>query len=125
MTPKIAYIAMMWRFAARSFSKIRFASKLARVFMKKAPVSTKALCLSGWQISFADPEGESLKQKALPLRGPVFFQNPLREQARTRLYEKSPGKYQGFLFVGMARFELATSWSQTRRDNRATLHPEQ
>ena len=24
----------------------------------------------------------------------------------------------------MARFELATSWSQTRRDNRATLHPE-
>ena len=27
--------------------------------------------------------------------------------------------------VGMARFELATSWSQTRRDNRATLHPEQ
>ena len=27
-------------------------------------------------------------------------------------------------FVGMARFELATSWSQTRRDNRATLHPE-
>ena len=28
------------------------------------------------------------------------------------------------LQVGMARFELATSWSQTRRDNRATLHPE-
>ena len=28
------------------------------------------------------------------------------------------------LCVGMARFELATSWSQTRRDNRATLHPE-
>ena len=28
------------------------------------------------------------------------------------------------LFVGMARFELATSWSQTRRDDRTTLHPE-
>ena len=27
-------------------------------------------------------------------------------------------------FVGAARFELATSWSQTRRDNRATLRPE-
>jgi hypothetical protein len=27
-------------------------------------------------------------------------------------------------FVGMARFELATSWSQTRRDDRTTLHPE-
>ena len=25
--------------------------------------------------------------------------------------------------VGAARFELATSWSQTRRDNRATLRP--
>ena len=28
------------------------------------------------------------------------------------------------VFVGAARFELTTSWSQTRRDNRATLHPE-
>ena len=27
-------------------------------------------------------------------------------------------------FVGMARFELATSWSQTRRDDRTTLHPD-
>ncbi len=26
--------------------------------------------------------------------------------------------------VGAARFELATSWSQTRRDDRATLRPE-
>ena len=29
-----------------------------------------------------------------------------------------------FTIVGMARFELATSWSQTRRDDRTTLHPE-
>lgn len=29
-----------------------------------------------------------------------------------------------WLCVGAARFELATSWSQTRRDNRATLRPE-
>jgi hypothetical protein len=28
------------------------------------------------------------------------------------------------LFVGVAGFEPATSWSQTRRDDRATLHPE-
>jgi hypothetical protein len=27
--------------------------------------------------------------------------------------------------VGAARFELATSWSQTRRDDRTTLRPEQ
>lgn len=26
-------------------------------------------------------------------------------------------------FVGVAGFEPATSWSQTRRDDRATLHP--
>ena len=30
----------------------------------------------------------------------------------------------GSLFVGVAGFEPATSWSQTRRDDRATLHPE-
>jgi hypothetical protein len=43
-----------------------------------------------------------------------------------RLKTKSPSiKIEGLeLCVGMARFELATSWSQTRRDNRATLHPE-
>ena len=29
----------------------------------------------------------------------------------------------GFFGVGVAGFEPATSWSQTRRDNRATLHP--
>lgn len=29
-----------------------------------------------------------------------------------------------FSFVGAARFELATSCSQSRRDNRATLRPE-
>ncbi len=28
-------------------------------------------------------------------------------------------------FVGVAGFEPATSASQTRRDNRATLHPEE
>ena len=30
----------------------------------------------------------------------------------------------GSLFVGVAGFEPATSWSQTRRDDRTTLHPE-
>ena len=32
---------------------------------------------------------------------------------------------QGFYVVGVAGFEPATSSSQTRRDNRATLHPEE
>ena len=29
-----------------------------------------------------------------------------------------------FYLVGVAGFEPTTSWSQTRRDNRTTLHPE-
>jgi hypothetical protein len=37
--------------------------------------------------------------------------------------KKALVKHEGF-FVGMARFELATSWSQTRRDDRTTLRPE-
>gem|GEM_PF-1235074 len=36
---------------------------------------------------------------------------------------KKPSRLEGFS-VGMARFELATSWSQTRRDDRTTLHPD-
>ena len=47
--------------------------------------------------------------------------------ARVLTENKKDNLLQDCLFgsnVGMARFELATSWSQTRRDNRATLHPE-
>ena len=40
-------------------------------------------------------------------------------------YKKKPNlKKLNLVFVGVARFELATSCSQSRRDNRATLHPE-
>ncbi len=49
-------------------------------------------------LKWDDPEGSEIKK-------------PCRSRA-------------SFLFVGVARFELATSWSQTRRDDRATLHPE-
>ena len=45
----------------------------------------------------------------------------------TTSWSKKRALSRGLFFlgiVGMARFELATSWSQTRRDNRATLHPE-
>jgi hypothetical protein len=38
--------------------------------------------------------------------------------------KKSPVVTELFLLVGVAGFEPATSASQTRRDNRATLHPE-
>ena len=47
---------------------------------------------------------------------------------KKRLTQKTkPTHFRGWVcysFVGAARFELATSWSQTRRDNRATLRPE-
>ena len=33
-------------------------------------------------------------------------------------------KYKFFYFVGVPRFELGTSCSQSRRTNRAVLHPE-
>ncbi len=41
------------------------------------------------------------------------------------LKSKIPFAAQRDLFVGVAGFEPATSWSQTRRDDRATLHPEE
>ena len=38
---------------------------------------------------------------------------------------KKPCSYvQGFSFVGVAGFEPATSCSQSRRDDRTTLHPD-
>ena len=38
--------------------------------------------------------------------------------------ENKTGQNNRFVpFVGVAGFEPATSWSQTRRDDRATLHP--
>ncbi len=38
--------------------------------------------------------------------------------------EKKRGDVKHLPSVGVAGFEPATSWSQTRRDNRATLHPD-
>jgi hypothetical protein len=51
----------------------------------------------------------------------------LRQFAKNSLIKiENPCKIRGFkkYIVGAARFELATSWSQTRRDDRATLRPE-
>ena len=42
---------------------------------------------------------------------------------RKRDKQKSPSKTDG-LFVGVAGFEPATLWSQTRCANRTALHPE-
>ena len=54
-----------------------------------------------------------------------FFMLRFLKRASIARIKKAPANCRGLIvFVGMARFELATSWSQTRRDNRATLHPE-
>ncbi len=50
----------------------------------------------------------------------------LRFERRTYCLEGSCSiqlSYGAIVFVGMARFELAISCSQSRRDNRTTLHP--
>ena len=55
-------------------------------------------------------------QSGRELATSYLFYNVMSKKNPTTLWQDN--------FVGMARFELATSWSQTRRDNRATLHPE-
>tara|TARA_B110000879_G_scaffold126786_1_gene167130 strand:- start:39 stop:368 length:330 start_codon:yes stop_codon:yes gene_type:complete len=64
------------------------------------------------------PQVEAL----LPLVFTSFFVNISFEQVQTYV-QKKPCWYKAFI-VGVAGFEPATSSSQTRRDNRATLHPE-
>ena len=49
----------------------------------------------------------------------------LRRQVLYPAELRDPDRRSNSVFiVGVAGFEPATSWSQTRRDNRATLHPE-
>jgi hypothetical protein len=57
--------------------------------------------------------GNDLTEKVVPMLYPTKTKKPLRISERL-----------DFTGVGVARFELATSCSQSRRDNRATLHPE-
>jgi hypothetical protein len=69
---------------------------------------------------FCDPVW--IRTKDLLLRRQLLYPAELQDPFKTEqfhnffLYRKND--------VGVARFELATSWSQTRRDNRATLHPD-
>jgi hypothetical protein len=53
-----------------------------------------------------------------------FVSLKIFEQAQIFRKQKIPTASSQDLFVGVAGFEPATSWSQTRRDDRATLHPE-
>ena len=61
-----------------------------------------------------------LLEDLLPLVAEAFFNQVLIKQ---KLKKQKPCKYKASI-VGVAGFEPATSSSQTRRDNRATLHPE-
>ncbi len=55
------------------------------------------------------------------------IRTPDRLLRRQMLYPaelRDPMLFYFLSVVGVAGFEPATSWSQTRRDDRATLHPE-
>ena len=47
---------------------------------------------------------------------------PQKKYSNNATHKGTLMKY--FIFVGAAGFEPATSWSQTRRDDRTTLRPE-
>jgi hypothetical protein len=78
--------------------------------------------------SFArDPGGGVTKRKSLPcFAWPGLCFSFMLPKASFRRTEKTkPGTLcQAFSFVGVAGFEPATLWSQTRCANRAALHPE-
>ena len=75
-----------------------------------------------------DPECgvDSDKSKLLAqFFGFFVFAKMLKQSLAFCLKQKIPtAKSSRDLSVGVAGFEPATSWSQTRRDDRATLHPE-
>jgi hypothetical protein len=75
-----------------------------------------------------DPEwGVDSKQNyGLAVATPDFFVCPSLESKLSGLgIQKNHEKknFSWFCFVGVAGFEPATSWSQTRRANRTTLYP--
>ena len=57
------------------------------------------------------------------LRRQMLYPAELRDQKKKEIHRLS-ADMQTNLLVGVAGFEPATSSSQTRRDDRATLHPE-
>ncbi len=63
---------------------------------------------------------DSPRGNGLILRG-GWFKSPVVVDGMYK--QKKPVQRTGF-YVGVAGFEPATSSSQTRRDDRATLHPE-
>jgi hypothetical protein len=99
---------------------------------EKRPRSARAffsLLLYNEQITFGDlvaPLWNCTPKKPPALRTGVFFIAAyLARQAGTYAAMKKATFTRWLSWcVGMARFELATSWSQTRRDDRTTLHPE-
>ncbi len=71
-----------------------------------------------WPISYADLEWGGVANKSLFFRCAkmVLFCFSLSKASFRRLKQKSPLQSKRLLFVGVARFELTTSSSQTRRD---------
>ena len=76
-------------------------------------------------LTVGDPEeGSVLNKSTTKLRFVLFcFLQLLKASFQRCLKTKKPDKIVWLLLVGVAGFEPAASCSQSRRDNRATLHP--
>ena len=94
--------------------------------LKQACAWCKYKCM---RIAFAalrHPKGGIRQKSNLALGELILFLCPKTalKQACAVLGHKKSSDFRQSFFVGVAGFEPATSWSQTRRDDRATLHPE-
>jgi hypothetical protein len=76
--------------------------------------------------SFGDLMGGEPKDCQIPYGSFALFCSRIRVNTMRFAQKAKASALQRLCqsFVGAARFELATSWSQTRRDDRATLRPE-
>ena len=87
-------------------------------FVSASGFEPETVCLEGRcsiQLSYAPEVFKKVSLETVPIK--IGMLN--LAELRTLIFLKF-----SIFFVGVAGFEPATSWSQTRRDDRTTLHPE-
>ena len=93
------------------------------VLLLRAFISAKKSSFVNRRMSFiSDPVW--IRTKDLFIRSELLYPAELRGQKIFLLNWKKKGGWSLIPLVGAAGFEPATSWSQTRRDDRTTLRPE-
>ena len=89
------------------------------------PIMVNTLLKNGADVNYKTPDREySVWQRSETMNSYTVTEIENKSRIQNIFKTKNPAIGRVHVIVGMARFELATSWSQTRRDNRATLHPE-